>query len=138
APRVETNRTVTIPFAFSQCETTGRVHNFERAATVLAGRPLEDKHPPGFPFDDSDIYKVIEGAAYALAAKPDPKLEAYVDGLVVKIAAAQEPDGYLYTTRTIDPVHPHEWSGTERWVNEDVLSHELYNLGHLYEAAVAY
>ena len=69
---------------------------------------------------------------------PDPKLEAYVDGLVTKIAAAQEPDGYLYTTRTIDPQHPHPWAGTRRWQNEEILSHELYNLGHLYEAAVAY
>ena len=58
--------------------------------------------------------------------------------MVRKIAAAQEPDGYLYTTRTIDPVHPHPWAGTRRWEKEEVLSHELYNLGHLYEAAVAY
>jgi DUF1680 family protein len=54
------------------------------------------------------------------------------------IAAAQERDGYLYTTRTIDPLHPHPWAGASRWVNETDLSHELYNLGHLYEAAVAH
>jgi hypothetical protein len=137
-PRIETNRKVTIPFAFRKCEETGRVYNFERAGAVLKGEAVADKTPPGYPFDDTDIYKVIEGAAYTLGVVPDSKLEAYVDGLVGKIAAAQEPDGYLYTTRTIDPLHPHPWAGTRRWEKEEVLSHELYNLGHLYEAAVAY
>jgi DUF1680 family protein len=137
-PRIETNRKVTIPFAFQKCEETGRLYNFERAAAVLRGETVADKTPPGYPFDDTDIYKVIEGASYTLSVVPDAKLEAYVDGLIRKIGAAQEPDGYLYTTRTIDPVHPHPWAGTHRWEKEEVLSHELYNLGHLYEAAAAY
>jgi len=137
-PRIETNRKVTIPFAFKKCEETGRLYNFERAAAVLRGETLKDKTPPGYPFDDTDVYKVIEGASYTLSVVPDATLEAYVDGLIAKIGAAQEPDGYLYTTRTIDPLHPHAWSGTKRWEKEEVLSHELYNLGHLYEAAVAY
>src|SRR5439155_4464536 len=93
---------------------------------------------PQYPFDDTDLYKVIAGAAYVLSVQPDPKLDAYVDGLIAKIAAAQEPDGYLYTTRTIDPKNPHRWAGTERWVNERNDSHELYDLGHLIEAAVAH
>ena len=138
APRIETNRTVSIPTAFDQCERTGRIENFTRAAQVLRGLELKDKHAPGFPFDDTDPYKVLEGASYALSVKPDPKLDAYLDGMIAKIAAAQEPDGYLYTTRTIDPEHPHQWAGKERWVSEEVLSHELYNAGHLYEAAVAH
>ncbi|HEX4164047.1 MAG TPA: glycoside hydrolase family 127 protein [Bryobacteraceae bacterium] len=138
SPRLEINRKVSIPTAFQQCERTGRIENFVRAAEVLRGENLQDKHPPGYPFDDTDAYKVIEGASYTLAVHPDPKLEAYVDSLIAKIAAAQEPDGYLYTTRTIDPQHPHPWAGTQRWQNEEVLSHELYDLGHLYEAAVAY
>ena len=137
-PRIETNRKVTIPFAFRKCEETGRVYNFERAGAVLRGETVTDRTPPGYPFDDTDIYKVIEGASYTLSVVPDRKLELYIDGLVSKIAAAQEPDGYLYTTRTIDSVHPHPWAGTKRWEQEEVLSHELYNLGHLYEAAVAY
>jgi DUF1680 family protein len=137
APKIETNRKVTIPSAFEQCERTGRVENFVRAAQALQGN-LTDKHPPGYPFDDTDIYKVIEGASYTLSVHPDPKLDAYVDSLIAKIAAAQEKDGYIYTTRTIDPQHPHEWAGTERWQKEEILSHELYNLGHLYEAAVAH
>ena len=73
-----------------------------------------------------------------LSVHPDPKLDAYLDGLIAKIGAAQEKDGYLYTTRTIDPQHPHRWAGTKRWELEKVDSHELYNLGHLYEAAVAH
>src|SRR5919198_4940363 len=137
APRIETNRKVTIPAAFRQCELSGRVNNFERAAQALRGEPHDMKAPP-YPFDDTDLYKVIEGAAYVLSVQPDPKLDAYVDGLIVKIAAAQEPDGYLYTTRTIDPQNPHPWSGKERWVNERNDSHELYNIGHLIEAAVAH
>ncbi|MGV3614713.1 MAG: glycoside hydrolase family 127 protein [Fimbriimonas sp.] len=137
APRIETNRAVTIPFAFQKCEETGRVALFERAAMALKGEEV-DKRPPGYPFDDTDVYKVLEGAAYALSVKKDPKLEAYVDTLIAKIAAAQEPDGYLYTTRTINPAAPHPWAGKKRWELEQHDSHELYNLGHLYEAAVAH
>ena len=137
APKIETNRAVSIPTAFDQCERTGRIENFVRAAQVLRGEDLKDKHAPPFPFDDTDPYKVIEGASYTLGVHPDPKLKRYIDNLIETIAAAQEPDGYLYTTRTIDPQHPHPWAGTQRWQNEEVLSHELYNLGHLYEAAVA-
>ncbi len=138
APRIEINRTASIPSAFEQCELTGRVNLFERAATVLRGEALNDKRPPGYPFDETDLYKVIEGASYSLSVTPDPKLDAYVDGLIAKIAAAQEPDGYIYTTRTIDPKNPHRWAGPERWVFERDDSHELYDLGHLFEAAVAH
>jgi Uncharacterized protein conserved in bacteria len=138
APRIETNRTVSIPSAFEQCELTGRVNLFERAATVLRGETLLDKRPPGYPFDETDLYKVIEGASYSLSVVPDPKLDRYVDGLIAKIAAAQEPDGYIYTTRTIDPKNPHRWAGPDRWVFERDDSHELYDLGHLFEAAVAH
>jgi DUF1680 family protein len=137
-PRIEVNRTVTIPFAFEKAEETKRVYHFERAAAVLRGEEIEDKSPPGYPFDDTDVYKVIEGAAYTLSVKPDPELEAYLDGLIEKVAAAQEKDGYLYTTRTINPDNPHRWAGKERWELEKEDGHELYNLGHLYEAAVAY
>ena len=138
SPRIETNRKVTIPFAFEKCQENGRMYNFERAAAVLKGEQVSDKKPPGYPFDDTDPYKVIEGASYTLSVQPDAKLEAYLDALIAKIGAAQEKDGYLYTTRTIDPSHPHPWAGTRRWELEGVNSHELYNLGHLYEAAVAH
>ena len=138
APRIEVNRTATIPVAFEQCERTNRVDLFVRAAQVLRGEKPASLDPPGYPFDDSDVYKVIEGASYTLSVHPDPRLDAYVDTLVAKIAAAQEPDGYLYTTRTINPQKPHPWAGSARWVLERDDSHELYNLGHLFEAAVAH
>lgn len=133
APRIETNRAVTIPFAFKQCEATGRIANFE-----IAGGLKEGAFSTKYPFDDSDVFKIIEGASYALMTHPDPELEKYIDELIAKIAAAQEGDGYLYTARTIDPEHlPVDWSGRERWANL-YMSHELYNVGHLYEAAVAH
>jgi uncharacterized protein len=138
APRIETNRLVTIPYAFGQCKASGRMDNFERAAAVLRGEKIANRKPPGFPFDDTDLYKVLEGASYSLAARPDPQMSAYLDSLIARFAAAQEPDGYLYTTRTIDPKHPHPWAGTNRWVNDPELSHELYNAGHLFEAAAAH
>jgi DUF1680 family protein len=138
APRIETNRATTIPVAFQQCERTNRIYHFERAAKALRGEPLEDTTAPGYPFDDTDVYKVIEGASYTLGVHPDPRLDAYVDGLIAKIAAAQEPDGYIYTTRTINPKAPHRWAGPDRWVLVRDDSHELYNLGHLIEAAVAH
>lgn len=131
-PRIETNRTVTIPASFQRCESTGRVKNFEMAAAKSG------KFCTTFPFDDTDIYKTLEGASYSLSVFPDPALSKYLDTLIDKIAKAQEPDGYLYTARTIDPAHPHAWAGQERWVKEAELSHELYNAGHLYEAAVAH
>ena len=132
------NRTATIPVAFDQCERTNRVDLFVRAAQVLRGEEPANRNPPGYPFDDTDVYKVIEGAAYTLSVHPDATLDAYVDGLIAKIAAAQEPDGYLYTTRTINPQKPHAWAGPARWVLERDDSHELYNLGHLFEAATAH
>src|SRR5215218_8068949 len=85
APRIETNRAVTVPFAFQQCETTGRIENFRRAAAVMRGDPGVERTLPSLVFDDSDVYKVIEGAAYTLGVHPDPALESYVDGLVAAI-----------------------------------------------------
>lgn len=138
APRIETNRLVTIPFAFQQCEKSGRMDNFERAAKALRGEVLTNQKPPPYPFDDTDPYKVLEGASYALAVSPDPELRKYLDGLIAKIGSAQEPDGYLYTARTINPEHPHNWSGSQRWLKDPDESHELYNAGHLFEAAAAH
>ena len=131
-PRLRTNHHVTIPASFARCESTGRVKNFEMAAAHSG------KFCTTFPFDDTDIYKTIEGASFSLSLFPDKKLEAYIDSLIIKIGKAQEPDGYLYTARTINPASPHSWAGPERWVKERELSHELYNAGHLYEAAFAH
>ena len=131
-PRLETNRRVTLPYDFKKCEETGRIANFDRAAGKLPG-PHE-----GLFFNDSDVFKVMEGAAYSLSRHPDPELDAYLDKLIAKVAAAQEDDGYLYTARTIDPgAVTAEREGLERWSNLRV-NHELYNVGHMYEAAVAH
>ncbi len=131
SPRLETNRNVTIPHSFRESEETGRINNF-----AIAGGLMKGKHE-GYFFNDSDVYKVIEGAACALCVSPDPKLEKYVDDVIAKIAAAQEDDGYLYTARTAMTPDRMPPGGKERW--SDIASgHELYCVGHLYEAAVAY
>lgn len=131
--RLEASRQVTIPLAFSKCEETGRYKNFEQAA-----HPSESYKVGGLSFDDTDPYKTIEGASYLLQTYPDKKMEAYIDSVLNIIAAAQEPDGYLYTSRTMNPKHPHEWAGRTRWSKEEDLSHELYNLGHMVEGAIAH
>jgi hypothetical protein len=147
---METNRLVTLPYVFAKCgdsrllraagypenyikkcEETGRIDNFAKAGKLMPGEFR------GTPFDDSDVFKVIEGASYTLAVHPDPKLDKYLDDLIAKIASAQEPDGYLYSARTIDPKCRVDFFGPTRWSNLKV-SHELYNVGHMYEAAVAH
>jgi hypothetical protein len=132
--RLETNRKITIPYGFEMCEKTGRIDNF-----LIAGGLKTGSFCSKYPFDDSDVYKIIEGASYSLATDYDPVMDLYLDSLIEKIAAAQEDDGYLETWRTIDPDKPlAEWWGTaERWSNLP-YGHELYNAGHLYEAAVAH
>ena len=137
APRIRKNAEVTIPIAFGYCESTGRVRNFEIAGGLDTGR-----FQTIYPFDDSDVFKIIEGASYSLQTFPDPNLDAYLDTLIYKIGLAQEDDGYLYTNRTIAEMHGgtglHEWASKNRWELDTILSHELYNLGHLYEAAAAH
>jgi DUF1680 family protein len=131
-PRLSINRTVTIPHILRENETTGRVDNFRKAAHAMAGEFQ------GRRFNDTDIYKVIEAASYALAQEHDPALDAEIDELVALIAAAQEDDGYVFPARTVDPAKPAPGVGAERWIHESAGSHELYNAGHLIEAAVAH
>jgi len=131
-PRMETNRLITVKTDFKKCEETGRMDNFAKAGGLMPG---EFK---GRVYDDSDVFKVIEGASYTLTMHPDPELKKYLDSVITKIAAAQEPDGYLYTARKLlAPEKMPAQSGKERWTNEKD-SHELYNAGHMYEAAVAH
>lgn len=131
--RIKAAREVTIPLAFSKCESEGRYANFVKAA-----HPSDSYKVGGFSFDDTDVYKTIEGASYLLQTYPDKKLEKYIDSVLIVVAAAQESDGYLYTARTMNPKHPHAWSGPERWSEVENLSHEFYNLGHMVEGAVAH
>jgi DUF1680 family protein len=132
--RIETNRTVTIPFGFNKCEEEGRIRNFAKAGGLIEGQ-YEGK----MPFDDTDVYKIIEGASYSLTIHPDKKLEQYIDDIIEKIAAAQEEDGYLCTWKTLNPkTTPASWvEPGPRWHNLGA-SHELYNAGHMYEAAYAH
>jgi len=131
--RLKASREVTIPLAFSKCEETGRYENFVKAA-----HPSEEYKVGGLAFDDTDVYKTIEGASYVLQTYPDKKLEAYIDSVLLIVKGGQEPDGYLYTSRTMNPKHPHAWSGEKRWEKVEELSHEFYNLGHMVEGAVAH
>ena len=124
APRLEAAIRVTLPACLAQCEQTGRLANFDRAAGRAEGG-FE-----GYFFNDSDVYKVIEGAAYALQHRRDAQLETEVDALIERIAAAQQPDGYLNTYFTLTPQEA-------RW--DDIrVRHELYCAGHLLEAGIAY
>ncbi len=135
--RIEVNKVNTIPHTFEQCERTGRVDNFKIAAGFMEG----DRFKTGLTFDDTDIYKIIEGASYNLQNDIDPAMVDYIDSLIYYIQAAQEDDGYLMTADIIsqkNPEHRHEWLGDERWEKEEDLSHELYNMGHLIESAIAH
>ena len=131
--RLQASREVTVPLAFSKCEETGRYRNFENAA-----HPSDTIHVGGFSFDDTDVYKTIEGASYLLQTYPDEKLKNYIDSVLVIVAGAQEPDGYLYTARTMNPKHPHEVAGSMRGEKVEGLSPAFSNLGHMLEAAVAH
>ncbi len=134
SPRLKASREVTIPLAFRKCEETGRYKNFEKAA-----HPNSQYQFKGLVFDDTDVYKTIEGAAYSLQTHPDKQLERYVDSVLTIVAAAQEPDGYLYTPRTMNPNQKDmRRIGKHRWDREEQGSHELYCLGHMIEGAVAH
>ena len=144
--RIRAAREVTIPLAFQKCEETHRYENFKMAAYTLQHPGHEGLSTPkwdvakfmGFSFDDTDVYKTIEGASYVLQTYPDAKLKQYIDSVLDIVAAAQEADGYLYTARTINPEHPHGWAAHKRWAAEEHASHELYNLGHMVDAACAH
>lgn len=123
SPRLERHKSETLPVCIDQIENqTDRIRNYENAAR------REGKHS-GIFFDDSDVYKALEGMAYSLQIQPDPVLEAKCDEWIDKFAAAQQPDGYLNTYYTLTPAEP-------RWTNMD--RHEMYCAGHMIEAGVAY
>jgi hypothetical protein len=126
----------TIEYAIAKCDEEGRFDNF-----LIAGGIMEGEAKGEMPFDDSDVYKIIEGASNSLISAPNKPLEKLVDSLISIIKIGQEQDGYLTTWRTINPAKP-----TATWVKVDEgkrweylsMSHELYNAGHLYEAAVVH
>ena len=141
--RLQASRDITIPLAFSKCESEQRYLNFEQAAAHIKDPSKTFKVTMGYSFDDTDPYKTLEGAAYLMQTHPNARIngthiDKYCDSVIAIIAAAQEPDGYLFTARTQNPQQPHNWAGSKRWQLVEDLSHEFYNLGHLCEAAVAH
>ena len=135
---VELASEVTIPFSFKKCEETGRIDNF-----IFAGGLKEGKFQGRFGFNDSDLFKIMEGAAYSLMLEDDPQMEAYLDTLVRYVSAAQEEDGYLYTAWSLKANEYNDFACCTyhedgRWIATPHGSHEFYNVGHMYEAAVAH
>ena len=132
-PRLITQRKVLVPFAFEKTEPG--VSHLQAAADFLEGKKVEGHRPHRF--IDSDLYKVMEGAAYLAQLQDDPELEEQFDRIVKVISAAQEPDGYLYPSHTTGVGTEKSMMGNKPYTFV-VHSHELYNMGHLYEAAIAY
>jgi DUF1680 family protein len=131
--RLKASLEVTILLALSKCEETRRYENFFKAAN-----PSTEYVFHGLGFDDTDIYKTLKGASYSMQTCPDRALDAYIDSVLVIVAAAQEPDGYLFTARTMNPTREHRYNGSKRWEKVKELSHEFYKLGHMIEGAVAH
>jgi len=130
APRMETCRRVTLPYCYDLCAKTGRIDNFVKAAARTAGKA--GGKFVGTWFNDSDVYKVVEGAAYALATGPDEKLAKTTDSVIAKIAAAQQPDGYLFNYYVLG-------NPAERFKHiHRPARHELYTMGHLVEAGAVH
>lgn len=137
--RLDVMRATTIRYAFQKCTDAGQLRNFEYAGKIVSGEAKvgDLKFQSGQPYDDAEVYKVLEGASYVLSTQKDTELEAYCDGVVDLICSAQEPDGYLQTNFTIhNPLHP--WYGGEKWTSDWNLSHETFNVAELIEAAIAY
>jgi len=124
APRLEINQRIGVRHAFERCDRTGSLSNFDKAARVVQGDYRGNRA------NDSDVYKIIEGAAYCLQNQPDVDLEAYVDQLIARIAASQQPDGYLNTNFVLKEPDK-KWYNMRMW-------HELYCAGHFFEAAAEY
>lgn len=126
----------TIEYAIQKCEEEGRLDNF-----LIAGGKMAGTVKGQMPFDDTDVYKIIEGASNTLISEPNPKLEKLLDSLISIVKVGQEKDGYLTTWRTINPAKPPApWVPViegKRWESLQI-SHELYNSGHMIEAAVVH
>ncbi len=126
----------TIEYAIHKCEEEGRLDNF-----LIAGKQKEGTVKGQMPFDDTDVYKIIEGASNTLISEPNPKLDKLLDSLISIVKIGQEKDGYLTTWRTINPAKPPApWVPViegKRWESLQI-SHELYNSGHMIEAAVVH
>ncbi len=135
-PIIKRVQEVTIEYAIKKCDEEGRFENF-----LIAGKQKTGKVRGDMPFDDTDVYKIIEGASNTLISAPNPKLERVLDSMIAIVKIGQEPDGYITTWRTINPAKPPApWVPViegKRWESLQI-SHELYNPGHLIEAAIVH
>lgn len=134
-PKIRIIQDTTIQYALDKCKAEGRMESF-----LIAGGRAKGGVRGKMPFDDTDLYKIIEGASYSLISQPNAALDATLDSVIAIIKIGQEPDGYLTTWFTIDRMHPPaKWvvPSMNRWESER-MSHELYNSGHLFEAAAAH
>ena len=137
--RLDVMRNTTIRYAFQKVSDAGQIRNFEYAGKIVSGEAQvgDITFQSGNPYDDAEVYKVLEGASYVLTTQADASLEAYCDDVIDKICSAQEPDGYLQTNFTIhNPLHP--WYNGQKWTSDWNLSHETFNVAELIEAAIAY
>ena len=137
--RLDIMRNTTIRYAFQKVTDAGQIRNFEYAGKIVSGEAQvgDLTFQSGQPYDDAEVYKVLEGAAYVLTTQPNASLEEYCDDVIDKICSAQEPDGYIQTNFTIhNPLHP--WYGGQKWTNDWNLSHETFNVAELVEAGIAY
>ncbi len=123
----------TLPHAMK--ETQVAVNRLRLTAEWLESGGTTPK-PSVHRFNDSDLYKVMEGAALMLKADPNPEIEAELDRIIAIISRAQQEDGYLYMNHIVG--NPEVARMGARPYSHVIHSHELYNMGHLYEAAVAY
>ncbi len=135
-PIIQRVQEKTIEYALEKCQEEGRFENF-----LIAGNQLEGETRGVMPFDDTDVYKIIEGASNSLISSPNENLEVLLDSLIAIIKVGQEEDGYLTTWRTINPAKPPApWVKVidgKRWESLEA-SHEFYNAGHMFEAAVVH
>src|SRR5215212_10225441 len=122
-PRRRINRRDTLPSQYRYLEETGRLDNFRRASGKIGGEYQ------GIYFNDSDVYKWLEAAAWSLAEEAEPGLQRMVEAAITEVEEAQRPDGYLNTYFTFERI-------AERWTDFDL--HEMYCAGHLFQAAVAH
>ncbi|MBR4129966.1 MAG: glycoside hydrolase family 127 protein [Bacteroidaceae bacterium] len=137
--RLDVMRNTTIRYAFQKCTDAGQIRNFEYAGKIVSGEAQvgDLTFQSGNPYDDAEVYKVLEGASYVLTTQANASLEEYCDGVIDLICSAQEPDGYIQTNFTIhNPLHP--WYNGEKWTSDWNLSHETFNVAELIEAAIAY
>ncbi|MBB4800741.1 DUF1680 family protein [Flavobacterium nitrogenifigens] len=135
-PIIKRVQEITIEYAIKKCDEEGRFENF-----LIAGKQKSGTTRGEMPFDDTDVYKIIEGASNTLISAPNPKLERVLDSMIAIVKIGQETDGYITTWRTINPAKPPAtWVPViegKRWESLQI-SHELYNPGHLIEAAIVH